>query len=84
MAEIEVEISTQLDMQIEQMVEEGDFLTREEAIEELLSSGLRTYQTNAGDDDEGDLDFADEMRNPGDEPMGPAADDADGGDEYTF
>jgi len=83
MAEIEVDISTQLDMQLEQMVEEGDFLTREEAVEELLSAGLRTYQTNTGED-EGELDFADEMRNPGDEPMGPAADDADDGDEYTF
>jgi len=83
MAEIEVDISTQLDMQLEQMVEEGEFLTREEAIEELLSAGLRTYQTDTGEE-EGDLDFADEMRNPGDEPMGPAADEDEGGDEYTF
>jgi Arc/MetJ-type ribon-helix-helix transcriptional regulator len=85
MGDIEVDISTQLDVKIEQMIDEGEFLNRKEAVEELLSAGLRTYQTEE-DSDEG-MEFADEMRNPGEEPMGPAAEDGQGRsdeDEYSF
>lgn len=67
MAKIEVSLSNQLDMRIDQLVEDGEFLNRQEAISELLENGLRTYQTTFDEGEEGDLAFAEEMRNPGDE-----------------
>lgn len=76
MARIEVDIPTRLDTQIGQLVEDGEFLNRQEAVEELLTTGLQTYQTDVDiEEDEGDLAFADEMVNPGDRPMGPGEDD---------
>lgn len=75
MARIEVDIPTRLDTQIGQLVEDGEFLNRQDAVEELLTTGLQTYQTDVDLEEEGDLDFADEMINPGDRPMGPGEDD---------
>jgi len=77
MARIEVDIPTRLDTQIGQLAEDGEFLNRQEAVEELLTTGLQTYQTDVDieAEEEGDLSFADEMVNPGDRPMGPGEDD---------
>jgi Arc/MetJ-type ribon-helix-helix transcriptional regulator len=52
MAKVEITIPEQLEMQIARMVEEGEFLNRQEAVEELLSTGMRAYQTNGPMDDE--------------------------------
>jgi len=41
-----------LEMQITQMVERGEFLNREEAVEELLSTGIKAYKTSGPIDDE--------------------------------
>lgn len=75
MARMEIDIPTRMDTQIGQLVEEGEFLNRQEAVEELLTTGLQTYQTDVDIEEEGDLEFADEMVNPGDRPMGPGTDD---------
>lgn len=83
MTRIEASISTRLDTDIDQLVEQGEFLNRQEAVSELLSVGLQTYQIDSADEEEGELEFADEMMNPGDRPMGPEDED-EGGDEYTF
>jgi Arc/MetJ-type ribon-helix-helix transcriptional regulator len=78
MARIEVDMPTRMDTQIGQLVDDGEFLNRQEAVEELLTTGLQTYQTDVDiDEEEGDLSFADEMTNPGDRPMGPGEDDDD-------
>jgi len=82
MAEIEVDIPTRLDTEIDQLVDEGEFLSRQEAIEDLLSTGLQSYSVES-DDDEGELSFAEEMTNPGEKPMGPEDEDT-GEDEYSF
>jgi Arc/MetJ-type ribon-helix-helix transcriptional regulator len=82
MAEIEVDIPTRLDTEIDQLVDEGEFLSRQEAVEDLLSTGLQSYSVES-DEEEGDLSFAEEMTNPGEKPMGHDEDDA-GEDDYAF
>lgn len=52
MAKVEITIPEQLEMQIARMVDEGEFLNRQEAVEELLSTGIRAYQTSGPMDDE--------------------------------
>ena len=54
MPKVEITIPEHLEMQIAQMVEQGEFLNREEAIEDLLSTGLKAYKTSGPTDDEGD------------------------------
>ena len=52
MPKVEITIPDRLEMQITQMVEQGEFLNREEAIEELLSTGVKAYKTSGPMDDE--------------------------------
>jgi len=52
MAHVEITVPEQLEMQIAQMVEQDEFVTREEAVEELLSTGLKAYKTSGPMDDE--------------------------------
>ncbi len=61
MPKVEITIPEHLEMQIAQMVEQGEFLNREEAIEELLSTGLKAYKTSGPvDDDEEGAGFEDD------------------------
>jgi len=55
MPKVQLTVPEHLEMQIAQLVEEGEFVNREEAIEELLSTGLRAYKTSGPieDDDPG-------------------------------
>ncbi len=55
MPKVEITVPEHLEMQIAQMVEQGEFVNREEAIEELLSTGIRAYKTSGSqmDDDPG-------------------------------
>ena len=46
MPKVQLTVPEHLEMQIAQLVEEGEFVNREEAIEELLSTGLRAYKTS--------------------------------------
>ena len=52
MPQVEITIPEHLEMQIAQMVEQGEFLNREEAIEDLLSTGLKAYKTSGPTDDD--------------------------------
>jgi Arc/MetJ-type ribon-helix-helix transcriptional regulator len=52
MPKVEITIPEHLEMQIAQFVEEGEFLSREEAIEDLLSTGLKAYKTSGPMEDE--------------------------------
>jgi Arc/MetJ-type ribon-helix-helix transcriptional regulator len=52
MPKVELTVPEHLEMQIAQMVEQGEFVDRESAIEELLSTGLRAYKTSGPMDDE--------------------------------
>jgi len=48
---IEVSLPTELEAEFERLVEE-EFLTREEAAEELLRAGLDAYSVSVDDDEE--------------------------------
>jgi len=52
MPKVQLTVPEHLEMQIAQLVEKGEFVTREEAIEELLSTGLRAYKTSGPMEDE--------------------------------
>jgi len=71
MPQVEITIPEHLEMQIAQLVENDEFLNREEAIEDLLSTGLKAYKTS------GPIDEEDE---PGLEDDGMMGHD----DEYVF
>jgi metal-responsive CopG/Arc/MetJ family transcriptional regulator len=73
MPKVEITIPEHLEMQIAQMVERGEFVNREEAIEDLLSTGIKAYKTSGPMDD-------------GEEGMGGLEDDGMMGhdDEYVF
>ncbi|WP_435335612.1 ribbon-helix-helix domain-containing protein [Haloarchaeobius sp. TZWWS8] len=72
MPKVEINIPEHLEMQIAQMVERGEFVNREEAIKDLLSTGLKAYKTSGPIDE--------------DEPAGGFEDDGMMGheDEYVF
>lgn len=52
MPKVEITVPEHLEMQIAQLVEQGEFVNREEAIEELLSTGIRAYKTSGPQTDE--------------------------------
>ncbi|USZ72888.1 ribbon-helix-helix domain-containing protein [Natronosalvus halobius] len=57
MPKVEITIPEHLEMQIAQMVERGEFVNREEAIEDLLSTGIKAYKTSGPmDEDETGLE----------------------------
>ncbi|MCL9816818.1 DUF7120 family protein [Natronocalculus amylovorans] len=45
MATFEIPISDRIDSEIDRLVHQGEFLNREQAIEELLTMGVSTYST---------------------------------------
>ncbi|MFB6177728.1 MAG: cell surface protein [Halobaculum sp.] len=53
MPKVELNVPEHLEMQVAQMVEKGEFVDREEAIEELISTGLKAYKTSGPQDDDG-------------------------------
>lgn len=59
MPKVEITIPEHLEMQISQMVERGEFVNREEAIEDLLSAGIKAYKTS-GPTDEDDTGLEDD------------------------
>ena len=52
MANLQLTVPEHLEMQIAQLVEKGEFVNREDAIEDLLSTGLRAYKTSGPLEDE--------------------------------
>ena len=52
MPKVELTVPEHLEMQIAKLVEDGEFVTREEAIEDLLSTGIRAYKTSGPIEDE--------------------------------
>ncbi|AAV45818.1 MULTISPECIES: ribbon-helix-helix domain-containing protein [Haloarcula] len=57
MPKVEINIPEHLEMQIAQLVEKGEFLNREEAIEDLLSTGLKAYKTSGPQDEDEEPGF---------------------------
>jgi Arc/MetJ-type ribon-helix-helix transcriptional regulator len=44
---VEVSLPDDVDMEISQLVEEGEFINRDQAVEELLSLGVSAYSTES-------------------------------------
>ncbi|MFB6299235.1 MAG: cell surface protein [Halobacteriales archaeon] len=57
MVDVEINVPEHLDMQIAQMIEQGDFVNREEAVEELLATGLKAYKTSGPSDEDTEPGF---------------------------
>ena len=79
MSEVEVSLPDRIDSEIARLVEQGEFLNREQAIEELLSMGVSAYAPAETSDDP-DEDLFTQMT---DDQQDPAA-RGDDGDEYTL
>lgn len=79
MPEVEVSLPDRIDSEIARLVDQGEFLNREQAIEELLSMGVSAYAP-AETTDEPDQDLFTQMT---DDQQDPAARSNDG-DEYTL
>jgi Arc/MetJ-type ribon-helix-helix transcriptional regulator len=71
MVTLEVALPDRIESDIDRLVEQGDFLNREQAIEELLSLGLSAQEI--GDESEAELDgdlftdAVDEQQDPADQ-----------------
>jgi metal-responsive CopG/Arc/MetJ family transcriptional regulator len=55
MPRVEITVPEHLETRITQMIEEGEFVDRKEAVEELLTTGIKAFKTGGGinDDDPG-------------------------------
>ncbi|PSQ38068.1 cell surface protein [Halobacteriales archaeon SW_7_71_33] len=51
MPRVEIEVPEHLETRITQMIEQGEFVDRKEAVEELLSTGIKAFKTGGGIDD---------------------------------
>ena len=52
MPQVEITVPDHLEMKVAQMVERGEFVNQEEAVEELLSTGLKAYKTSGPQDED--------------------------------
>lgn len=66
MPNIEVSLPDRVDSEIDRLVEQGEFLNREQAIEELLSMGMSAYESteSAGQDDEWVMQNVEDQQDP--------------------
>jgi len=60
MPKVEITVPEHLEMQIAQLVDQGEFVNREAAVEELLATGLKAYKTSGPMDDDEELGYEDE------------------------
>ncbi|WP_135828289.1 DUF7120 family protein [Halorussus halobius] len=61
MPQLEIALSDDVDMQIDQLVSQEEFVDRQEALEEILSLGIKEYQTTMDSKERDEMEFADEM-----------------------
>jgi metal-responsive CopG/Arc/MetJ family transcriptional regulator len=79
MANVEVTLTDRLDTEIDRLVEQGDFINREQATEEILRAGLSAYSTTESGDETVEETFLQHTSEQGDPAMKEAA-----GEDYTF
>lgn len=78
----EVSLPDKMESKINRVVQEGDFLNREQAIEELLSRGISVYNTTASSSS--DDSYGDSFSSGFDEQNDPALRDDAGDEGPTF
>ena len=77
---MKINLPDRIDSEIDRFVQQGEFINRDEAIEELLTLGLTAFDT---DDDPGREPGEDLFTQATDDQVDPAA-DTDPDDEYTL
>ncbi|MFC7021492.1 MULTISPECIES: DUF7120 family protein [Haloarcula] len=60
MPKIEISVPEHLEMQISQLVDQGEFLNREDAFESLLSTGLKAYKVSGPSEENDEPGFEDD------------------------
>lgn len=80
MPKVEVNLPDQINDQIDRLVEQGDFLNRDQAVEELLSMGVSTYDTT---DDSTDIEGENMFTQTIDDQRDPAMRE-DQDEDYTY
>ena len=81
MPKVEVTLPDRITGDIDRLVDQDEFVNREQAVEELLSMGMSAYDTvEEQTQNEGEDLFTQAVEDQQD----PAAMDDDQGDEYTF
>lgn len=81
MPSTEIDLADRIDTDIDQLVEQGEFVNRDQAVEELLTLGLSAYGPT---EEESDQPGEDVFNQHLDEQQDPAAMGDDGGDERPF
>lgn len=79
MSKIEVDVPARLSDEVQRLVDQGEFLNREQAIEELLTRGVSVYSTDSSSDEPGEDVFTQTAEDQQD----PAARD-EPGEDYSF
>lgn len=77
-----MQLSDRVDQEIDRFVDQGEFLDRENAIEELLTRGISVYEETSGGSD--DVPGEDVFTSAVDEQQDPAMRDDPGADDYGF
>ena len=81
MSRLKVSLPDQTDTEIRRLVEQGEFLNRDAAVEELLTLGISAYETTDEEQDE----FAESaFDTPANEQQDPAIQDDAQDDGYSF
>jgi Arc/MetJ-type ribon-helix-helix transcriptional regulator len=80
MSKLETDLPERITGEIDRLVEQGEFLNREQAVEELLSMGVSAYTTTESTTEEEDVTL---FTQAVEEQQDPAMEE-DTGDEYTF
>lgn len=81
MPRVEVNLPDQVNDQIDRLVDQGEFLNRDQAVEELLSMGVSTYDTT---DDTTELENEDMFTQTISDQRDPAMREDQPDDEYTL
>ena len=80
MPDVEVSLPDRIDSEIDRLIEQGEFLNREQAVEELLTMGVSAYAPTEETNQQEAEDLFTQMT---EDQKDPAARDDDG-DDYAF
>lgn len=61
MGRIEIDLSEHLEMQITQLMEEDEYMDQKEAVEDLISIGIKTLKTSGRQEEEEFEEYEDTM-----------------------
>ncbi|MFB6284913.1 MAG: cell surface protein [Halobacteria archaeon] len=61
MGKIEIDVPERHEMKISQLIEQGEYIDRQEAVEDLVSIGIKTLKTSGKQDQDEFDDYEDTM-----------------------